>query len=108
MSRMTWLLSLVALLAVLALPCGAQACPSCAEAPGAMTGGEEEEQSINNPAAYNLSIYIMVGVPYFSLAVLAVLVYRGMKKNEAFRRAREAMAESGLPAAGPVIADQLT
>jgi hypothetical protein len=63
-----------------------------------MGGGEEEEQNINNPAAYNLSIYVMVGVPYFTLAVGAFLVYRGMKKNEAFRRAHAAIGEPGLSA----------
>jgi hypothetical protein len=101
MTRIKLLLTVLAILTVLAWPLGAQACPSCAEAPGAMGGGEDEEQSINNPAAYNLSIYVMVGVPYTCLAVLGFLVYRGMKKNEAFRSAREALGESGLSPAGP-------
>jgi hypothetical protein len=33
------------------------------------------------PAAYNASIYLMVGVPYTLLAVVGLLIYRGCKKN---------------------------
>ncbi len=29
----------------------------------------------------------MVGVPYFSLGLVGFLIYRGCKKNEAFRQA---------------------
>jgi len=68
----------------LALPRWAHACPSCAEAPAA--GGSEYEDPSRNQAAYNDSIYVMVGVPYFSLGLVTFLVYRGMKKNEAFRQ----------------------
>jgi hypothetical protein len=81
------LLVLLTLLVIMAQP--VMACPSCAEAPQATSGSEEEEQNINNPAAYNQSIYILVGVPYFVLAVLGILVYRGVKKNEEFRRANQ-------------------
>jgi hypothetical protein len=63
----------------------ASACPSCADAPRA-TGGPDDEGN-SNPAAYNHSIYVMVGVPYTCLAVIAFLVCRGMKKNEEYRRA---------------------
>ena len=100
MTSFKLLLTLLMVLA-LAAPAAVQACPSCAEAPGAMGGGEDEEQSINNPKAYNLSIYIMVGVPYFCLTVLGVCVYRGMKKNDAFRRAHEALEEPDQAAAAP-------
>jgi hypothetical protein len=105
MTSLKFLLTLLVVLA-LALPATVQACPSCAEAPGAMGGGEDEEQSINNPEAYNQSIYVMVGVPYFCLAVLGVCVYRGMKKNEAFRRAHEAQEVFGHAATEPPMADQ--
>ncbi len=40
------------------------------------------------PAAYNQSIYIMVGVPYLSFAVVALLIYRGCQKNAAYLQAR--------------------
>jgi hypothetical protein len=33
------------------------------------------------PAAYNASIYLMVGMPYTVLGVLGFLIYRGCKKN---------------------------
>jgi hypothetical protein len=82
-----FLLVLLALLVIMAQP--VLACPSCAEAPQASSGSEEEEQNINNPEAYNHSIYILVGVPYFVLAVLGILVYRGVKKNEEFLRTRQ-------------------
>jgi len=74
------------LLVLLAQPAVAPACPSCAEAPMA-SGGDDDDQNVNNPAAYNNSIYLMVGVPYTCLAVVAVLIYRGVKKNEQFRMA---------------------
>jgi len=48
----------------------------------------------------------MVAVPYITLAVVAFLIFRGMKKNEAFRRARELAQESGLSPATPAIAEQ--
>jgi hypothetical protein len=104
MTKPSLALALAVLAAVLAMPRPVLACPSCAEAPAAMSGGEDEQQSINNPRAYNQSIYIMVGVPYFTLAAFAFLTYRGMKKNEAFHRARAALGESGASAV-PLIAD---
>jgi hypothetical protein len=105
MTSLKFLLALSVILA-LALPAALRACPSCSEAPAAMGGGEDDEQSINNPEAYNQSIYVMVGVPYFCLAVLGVCVYRGMKKNEAFRRAHESQELFGHAAPGAPIADQ--
>jgi hypothetical protein len=72
-------------LTALALPSWVRACPSCSEAPAA--AGSEFEDPSNNQAAYNNSIYVMVGVPYFSLGLVTFLVYRGMKKNDAFREA---------------------
>lgn len=43
------------------------------------------EDEVNNaPAAYNNSIYLMVGVPYLSLAVVGFFIYRGCKKNAAY------------------------
>jgi hypothetical protein len=77
----------LALLMLLAQPAWAPACPSCAEAPIA-SGGDDDDQNLGNPQAYNNSIYVMVGVPYACLAVVAVLIYRGVKKNEQFRMAR--------------------
>ena len=36
------------------------------------------------PAAYNQSIYLMVGVPYLSLGLVTFFIYRGCKKNAAY------------------------
>jgi hypothetical protein len=35
----------------------------------------------------NQSIYLMLAVPYSLLAIVGFLVYRGVKKNEEYRRA---------------------
>jgi hypothetical protein len=85
MRKLKLLFTLLALLTVLALPRWSLACPSCADAPAA--AGSEYEDPRNNQAAYNNSIYVMVGVPYFSLGLFGFMVYRGMRKNEAFRQA---------------------
>lgn len=38
----------------------------------------------------NQSIYLMLGVPYTVLFVGGFLIYRGMKKNDAYRRDQSA------------------
>lgn len=86
--------------ALLAAPM-ASACPSCNEAPNATNS---DEFGSNNPRAYNHSIYFMVFMPYATLGVLTYAVYRGMKKNEEYRRAREQnAAEDTTPLAGSAI-----
>jgi|SRR5579862_389566 len=77
--------TLLAIITVLTLPRCLQACPSCADAPAA--AGSEYEDPSRNQAAYNNSIYVMVGVPYFSLGLVTFFIYRGMKKNDQFRQA---------------------
>ena len=37
----------------------------------------------------NQSIYMMLGIPYSALVVVGFFVYRGAKKNDAFRRQLE-------------------
>jgi hypothetical protein len=49
------------------------------------------------PAAYNLSIYLMLGVGYGSFFVVGLLIYRGVKKNAEHLRARAATGEAGGP-----------
>jgi hypothetical protein len=39
------------------------------------------------PAAMNQSIYLMLGVPYAALIIVGFMIYRGMKKNDAFVQA---------------------
>jgi hypothetical protein len=40
------------------------------------------------PAAYNMSIYLMLGAAYGSFVVVSLLIYRGVKKNAEYLRAR--------------------
>jgi hypothetical protein len=56
------------------------ACPSCNEAVPANSGAEEDEQA-RLARAYNNSIYLMVGMPYFLLGVVGFMVYRGLKQR---------------------------
>ena len=91
MEKLIRLAMALAFATVLILPGWVRACPSCAEAPAA--AGSEYEDPRNNQAAYNNSIYFMVGVPYFSLGLFSFLIYRGMKKNEAFRQALKDQSE---------------
>jgi len=46
------------------------------------------------PAAYNASIYLMVGVPYTALGVVGFLIYRGCKKNAQYLKS---VAENAQP-----------
>jgi hypothetical protein len=46
----------------------------------------------------NQSIYLMIAVPYLSLAVLGFLIYRGCKKNAEFRKALEQTSLAVSPA----------
>src|SRR4029077_16780720 len=73
-------LAVVALSILFVAPCVVQACPSCQDAPAA--NGTDEDGAAN-AKAYNNSIYLMVGVPYFSFGIVGFMIYRGMKKNEA-------------------------
>lgn len=41
------------------------------------------------PAAYNLSIYLMLGMGYGSFFVVGFLIYRGVKKNAEYLRTLE-------------------
>ena len=43
----------------------------------ASSGAEEEEN--NNPAAYNASIYLMVGMPYLLFSIFGFAIYRSVK-----------------------------
>jgi len=48
------------------------------------------------PRAFNQSIYLMVSVPYISLAVVGFLIWRGCKKNAAYLAALQ-QASTPLP-----------
>jgi hypothetical protein len=49
-------------------------------------------------AAYNASIYLMVGVPYLLLGGVSFLIWRGLKKNQEHLRAQGRLV---LPNADP-------
>ncbi len=84
---------------VLLAPVGAvHACPSCNEAVPANSGAEDDEQA-RLSRAYNRSIYLMVGMPYFLLGVGAFAVYRGLKQ-------RSRMGPTALQPALPARAGQ--
>ena len=68
----------------------------------AASGAEETDQA-REAAAYNASIYLMVGVPYLSLACVGFWVYRGLKRKAAAdAAARQRFAAEG-GAAWPVL-----
>jgi len=79
MKRFAFVLAvLLTLLSVAPAP-RALACPSCNEA--IANASKLESEKDNTPAAYNQSIYVMVGVPYLTFAVLGFVVYRGARRN---------------------------
>jgi hypothetical protein len=78
MSRL--LLSLLAVAVLLAVPSLLHACPACADAI-ANSGGVDADDVSNFPSAMNQSIYLMLSVPYATLAIVGFLIYRGCKKN---------------------------
>ena len=51
-----------------------------------MAASSGAEDIDNSPAAYNQSIYVMVGVPYACFAIFGCLIYRGFRNNERYRR----------------------
>ena len=87
---------LLALTLTAGLPRMAAACPTCSAAVAADGDGDE----VDGPAlawAYNMSIYLMVSVPYLALGTVSVLVYRGLKDKA---RAQQLAVGGPQPAAG--------
>lgn len=69
------------------LPAGSlSACPLCKDA--ISSPGADEDEVNTSPAAYNDSIYLMVGTPYLLLGSVGFLIYRGCQKNAAILQAR--------------------
>jgi hypothetical protein len=69
----------------LALPGAARACPLCQEAVPSTSGAEEEDQA-RLARAYNRSIYLMLGMPYFLVGVVGFLVYRSLRERAALEQ----------------------
>jgi hypothetical protein len=80
-----WLAPLAVCVA-LALPAPVRTCPACSEAIAASSEGEDTDGS-NFPRAMNQSIYLMVSMPYLTLAVVGFFIYRGCQKNAEWRMA---------------------
>ena len=82
---MTWLRIIVVAL-VLASPAVVRACPLCADAIANSNDSNSQEDVDQFPAAMNQSIYLMLVVPYSALGFVGFLIYRGMKKNDEYRK----------------------
>ncbi len=87
---------IMAFLVVFAFHCSAMsnlatACPLCKDA--LQANADDDVEGINFPAAMNESIYLMLGVPYTTLAILGFFVYRGMQKNAAFTERVESRSD---------------
>ena len=54
--------------------------------PSGSEAGHDDDR-LREARAYNTSIYVMVSMPYLLLGVFGFLIYRGVKKNEAVKRA---------------------
>ena len=78
MNRSVLLLHLLALALLVGVPRPATACPTCSEGVAADGDGDDSDGSAL-AWAYNMSIYLMVGVPYLLLGTVGTLVYRGLK-----------------------------
>jgi hypothetical protein len=70
----------------------------------ASSGTEDEEVAAarRTGEAYNISIYLMAGMPYLLLGSVTFLVWRGLKKNRDYLQAQgqpEEPSGDGPPAA---------
>lgn len=87
---------LLGLALALVVPGSLPACPACSEAIANSNGGDDGDVS-DFPRAMNQSIYLMLAVPYTSFAVVAFLIYRGVKKNAEYLAALERASAAGAP-----------
>jgi amino acid permease len=102
MRTLRFLACCFAIAMALVMPCAASACPLCSEAIANSAGSDDDEQT-NFPRAMNQSIYLMLAVPYTAFAVIGFCVYRGMRRNEEYRKAQMA-AQGQNPKSTEVIA----
>jgi hypothetical protein len=81
MKRWSLFLSILTLLAfwVSAEPAGA--CPLCKEAIDNASKDDPQDDPFREARAWNQSIYLMVGMPYFLLGSLGLLIYREYRKK---------------------------
>lgn len=99
---MKWVRSITGFLIValmLLAPLAVRACPLCAEAIANSNDGSDDDDRDNFPAAMNQSIYLMLGVPYLAFGVVGLMIYHGVRKNEAYAQTLQQDApQSGSPA----------
>jgi hypothetical protein len=94
---MKTLLLLLSLIAALALPLGAQACPSCQTAAAA---GSDDDDPLRDARAYNDSTLFMVAVPYGLLAFCGIglfVLYRKKLREEARNESSDLPALTAAP-----------
>jgi hypothetical protein len=70
---------------MLCAPLSVRACPLCADAIANSNSGNDADDVDDFPAAMNQSIYLMLGVPYTAFGVVGLMIYYGVRKNEAYR-----------------------
>ncbi len=86
MNGLRFILALAFIALTFVAPMTVCACPLCAEAIANSNATEPDDDKDNFPAAMNQSIYLMLAVPYSMLGIVGFMIYRGVKKNEAFRQ----------------------
>ncbi len=94
---MRWSSLLLSLVVVLCVQGSLRACPMCAEAVTQTTGADEADQ-FREAEAYNLSIYLMVFMPYSLVGTVGYFVYRGLHQKAQLAQLSDdasAMAPSG-------------
>ena len=77
-------LGVLTFLLLLASPRAAFACPFCKEAiesPARVEDLLDDTDPFREGRAYNLSIYLMVGMPYLLLGTFGYLIYRGSRQK---------------------------
>jgi hypothetical protein len=79
-------LRIIAVAFILAAPLTARACPLCSEMVANASENKDDGDVDQFPMAVNQSIYLMLAVPYTAFGVMGFLVYRGIRKNDAYRQ----------------------
>jgi membrane protease YdiL (CAAX protease family) len=78
MKSLHFILGCFALFTVLVVARPVTACPACQDAI-INSSGKDDDDPMREARAYNRSIYLMVAVPYGTLSMLGLLVYRGYR-----------------------------
>jgi hypothetical protein len=82
------LAGLLILATLLWAPLSVRACPLCSDAIANSNSANDADDVDQFPAAMNQSIYLMLAVPYSALGFVGLMIYYGVRKNEAYRQAQ--------------------